>query len=112
MEKFSQLTWYNKLAVIAGVLTSMGTLLAYMGLSFPTPVWAEEFQRFQKEYYIDKLGMIKEDLRDVKMEEYKLRQASQPVPEFIIEEKMILEDKVEELEKKVDKIEQTEHVIE
>lgn len=111
MSKFSSLSWYAKLSIIAGVLTSIGTIAAFTGLSIPRVVWADDFQQFQKEYYIDKLDMVKKDLRQVKMQEYRLQQTSQPIPEFIIEEKMELEDTVKTLEKKVDKIEQAEHAL-
>lgn len=112
MEKFKVLPWYQKIAVIAATLTSMSVILAYAGLSFPQVVWAEEFRQFQKEYYVDKLEVIKKDLRQVKMDEYRLQQKSEPIPEFIIEEKMELEDALKVMEKRVDNIEQKEHAVE
>lgn len=96
----------EKIVTIATVMTSLAAILGYIGLSLPRPVWAGEFLSLKHEIYTNRLDDIKDELRDIKIQEYQLQQTSVPVPSFIIEEKLKLEDDVKVLENKIDKIEE------
>lgn len=68
-------------------------------------MWAEDFNALKLDVYRERLQSNKKELRSIKIQEYQIIQARQPVPGFIIQEKLELEDKVKELETAVNKIE-------
>lgn len=105
-DKFKNMTWYNKVMVVAGTITAVGTIIAALGLGIPKVVWADEFYSFQHEIYTKELNSLKKDLRAIKIQEYQITQEMQPVPEFIVQEKLELEDEIKEVEQKIEKIEQ------
>jgi hypothetical protein len=96
----------RKIVALAAVVTSTAALLGYVGLSVPRPVWAGEFNALKWELYQDQLSRARKDLRGVKIEEYKLSQKREPVPSFLVEEKLELEDEVKDLEIKVERLEE------
>jgi hypothetical protein len=99
-------TFQKKLVSYAAVVTAVGALLGYAGLSLPTPVWAEDFNALKGEVYKDQLLRTRKELRGIKMEEYQLSQKREPVPPFLVEEKLELEDQVKDLEAKVERLEE------
>ncbi len=104
MPKFRTLTLHEKIIAAGSVLASIITIVAFLGLNLPRPVWAGEFYAFQKNVVEEQLNRAKKELRSIKREEYMIQRENKEVPVFIIEEKLELEDKVEELEKQIDKI--------
>lgn len=96
---------HKQIVLVAGILTSTTVIFGYIGLSLPTPVWAEEFNALKLDVYKEILQSNKKELRSIKIQEYQIIQAHQPVPEFLIQEKLELEDKVKELESVVNRLE-------
>jgi len=80
---------------IAGALTAIFGLIAYMGF---TPVFASEFQEFKGEFYGYQLEQCQTELRKIKIEIYYIESDGETAPPFLLEEKLSLEDKIGQLQ--------------
>ena len=86
---------------IAGALSAIIALTVTLGFK---PVFASEFYEFQAEYYSDELDDAEDDLRQIKIELWRLEQGGE-VPPFMIDEKLELEDEIDRIKRDLEQAE-------
>lgn len=94
----------KRIILVSTLLTALSVTISYLGLSFPKPVFASQLIALEEDIYTDRLERTQKELRQYKIEEFRMQQSDQPVPEFIKVEQLELEDKIKDLEKKLDEI--------
>ena len=90
---------------VAATIAAISIIVGTVGLTLPKPAWSHQLLALKEDVYIDRYERVKKDLRQIKLEEYRHQQIEEtPPPEFLIEEKLELEDEVRDLEKKLESI--------
>lgn len=87
-----------KAGSLAGALTAIFGLIAYMGF---TPVFANEFEQHKQEFTDYRLEQCQDQLRDIKIKIYYIEDEGKTAPQFLLDEKLVLEDKILELEREL-----------
>ena len=83
----------------AGSISAILGLFVFMGF---VPVWADEFQQHTQEFNGYRLEQCQDQLRDIKIKLYYLQDEGKTPPQFLLDEKLILEDKIKDLEREIE----------